>query len=428
MKILAFQGSRYTDRAGDTSALAAPPFDQIDDSLRDVLHAASPHQFAHLTRPTGEGVAAAQHSRELHDAWMRSGIVATDPEPSLYPYAIELAPGTSDAAAGRRLGLLCLVGVGASSHGDLRPHEHTVDKPLANRLALLEATRIDYEPVFYLADDDGSFERALGEDIAALDPVARHFDAARGETHLLFRLSDPVAIERYQRLLATTGAAIADGHHRTKVAQLFAREHQPPEGMAAAAKMAVLTSVRSQGLTIDPIHRALDTALPFDALAALALHREPFLGSNGSELASAVAATQQPALGVWLAGHQPEVWLLDPDDVPADTPGRAAKLPVVLLHHRLYPAAELPESAATDGTTLYRADPDAIWDLMARGEAKAGFWLPPMSPEAFALATQDGSVLPPKSTRFLPKLISGLVWCRHDATTLEALTRHHRDK
>jgi uncharacterized protein (DUF1015 family) len=40
-----------------------------------------------------------------------------------------------------------------------------------------------------------------------------------------------------------------------------------------------------------------------------------------------------------------------------------------------------------------------------------------MSAEAFALATRDGSVLPPKSTRFLPKLVSGLVWCGHDAST-----------
>ena len=38
-----------------------------------------------------------------------------------------------------------------------------------------------------------------------------------------------------------------------------------------------------------------------------------------------------------------------------------------------------------------------------------------MTPKQFALATEDGDLLPPKSTRFLPKLVSGLVWCGHDA-------------
>jgi uncharacterized protein (DUF1015 family) len=37
-----------------------------------------------------------------------------------------------------------------------------------------------------------------------------------------------------------------------------------------------------------------------------------------------------------------------------------------------------------------------------------------MSGESFARAMQGGSLLPPKSTRFLPKVASGLVWVGHD--------------
>ena len=55
------------------------------------------------------------------------------------------------------------------------------------------------------------------------------------------------------------------------------------------------------------------------------------------------------------------------------------------------------------------------WQERQSGEVPAAFFLPPMSAEAFGLATKDGDVLPPKSTRFLPKQISGLVWCGHDA-------------
>jgi uncharacterized protein (DUF1015 family) len=412
MKILAFQGYRYGQPAGDPDRLAAPPFDQIDDRLQRQLHVVSPYQFAHLTRPAGEGVEAARSSRRLHDEWVAAGAVVRDPVPALYPYEIVLREG------GHRLGLCCLVGVEPGSEGDLRPHEHTVDKPLADRLALLEATRVDYEPVFLLADDDGSFERALAEEIARLRPVARHLDPARGDEHRVYRLDEPSRVHRLQSLLATSGATIADGHHRTKVAQLFARQHRPPDGSAAAAKLVVLTSVTSPGLTIDPIHRAVTPSLPAERLEALAVSRTP-LGEvdGGAAIARAVASAPQPALGVWFAGGQPEVWRLDPEAVAPGTPGRDAGLPVVLLHHQLLPAAGLGPGSASDGTVVYRADADAVWRLVADGQAAAGFWLPPMSAEAFAVATRDGSVLPPKSTRFLPKLVSGLVWCGHDAAT-----------
>ena len=44
--------------------------------------------------------------------------------------------------------------------------------------------------------------------------------------------------------------------------------------------------------------------------------------------------------------------------------------------------------------------------------------LPPMAPSEFAEAVAQGDLLPPKSTRFLPKMISGLVWVGHDARLL----------
>ena len=38
-----------------------------------------------------------------------------------------------------------------------------------------------------------------------------------------------------------------------------------------------------------------------------------------------------------------------------------------------------------------------------------------MQTAAFAAAIADGEMLPPKSTRFLPKVMSGLVWADHDS-------------
>jgi uncharacterized protein (DUF1015 family) len=413
MRIIAFEGFHYTDPETAVRC-AAPPFDQIDAAARDHFHASSPHHFAHLTRPA-ESPRGFGDVRALHDSWLDQGVVTRDDGPALYLYEIELEGGA------RRLGLMTLTGVGPSSAGDLRPHEHTVAKPLAERLALLEATRIDLEPVMLLAEDDGALERMLAEDRERSPVVAEQLDEKRGELHRVRRIADRERIGEYQTLLATRGAAIADGHHRTKVAQRFAAEHGAAEGSAACGKLAVLFSLASETLVIDPIHRGLTRAVDCASMAARALTRSPFAGGGGTELAAAVARAVAegggPTVGVRFRGDEPEIWVLDPRDVPEGTPGAEAELGVLLLQYQLFAAVGLELENASDGTLVYRADPERLWEEVAAGELEAGFWLPPMAPEAFARATAGGDVLPPKSTRFLPKLVSGLVWVGHDAAT-----------
>ena len=111
-------------------------------------------------------------------------------------------------------------------------------------------------------------------------------------------------------------------------------------------------------------------------MSALPARRERLRETAGAAVAARVAAAPQPALAVWFQGDPtPELWTLDPEAAPADMPGRKADLPASLLHHHLLKTAGVPLTSATE----------------------------------------DGDLLPPKSTRFLPKLVSGLVWCGHDA-------------
>lgn len=413
MKLYAFQGYRYNSARVDAALQAAPPFDQIDESLRDRLHAQSPHQFARVTKPVGHrDLTPHEHSVAVHREWIETGVVVRDETPSIYPYAITQPDGSS------RLGLCALVGVEPGREGDLWPHEQTVAKSIAERLGLLRLNQIDIEPVFYLAEDDGTLERLLAEDCsgAAGDALVSHTDPWTGDVHTLHRITDPERIGAYAAALARNRAAIADGHHRTQVAQNYAAEAGAASGTAAACKMVVLTSLASANLRIDPVHRGVRVPVNREAMSALPLRRETLGETAGAAIAARVAAADQPALAVWFQGDEaPELWTLDPDAAPSDTPGRKANLPAVLLHHHLLKTTGVPIESATDGSIAYEANPDDIVALLGRAEITAGVFLPPMTPKQFALATEDGDLLPPKSTRFLPKLVSGLVWCGHDA-------------
>ena len=410
MRLFAFEGLRYKGGPEEAGRLAAPPYDQIDNAARDRFQAQSPHQFVHLTRPLpGDGLDMYRQAAELHGRWMAEGAVARDPRPALYPYVIDLAGG------GRRLGVAGLAGI--DDPRVIRPHEQTIDKPLVDRLALLRATHVDLEPILLLSEDEGRLERLLAEDLPGLPLLVDHVDAD-GHHHRLYRLDDPARIAVYTAALNGNPAAIADGHHRYKVAQRFAGETGAPAGTAASAKLAVVTSLASPALTIAPIHRTLKDPVDLGRLARFVAERTPFAGKDGAELAAAVAAAPQPAIGVWEAGGEPEIWRLDPSAAPSSLPPGGRGLPVLLLHEAHFPALGLPAAAASDGTVAYRNDPEALYRMVAAGETALGIWLPPMQPAAFAAAIAHGDMLPPKSTRFLPKVMSGLVWADHSSRLL----------
>ena len=412
MRLFAFEGLRYTPSVGDAGPLAAPPYDQINDSARDRFHSQHPRQFVQLTRPVApEGGDPYRFAAALHNRWMEEGVIARDERPALYPYVIELAGG------GQRLGVMALVGLDDAKV--IRPHEHTLDKPLADRLALLSAMHVDLEPALILSEDEGRLDTLIQEDTAGATPLVRHQDAD-GNFHVLYRVDDPDRIRLYQEA-AQGPAAIADGHHRYKVAQRFAGERGIRPGTAASAKLTVVTSLSSPALTIEPIHRAFKEPVDLAKLAGVPGSIEPCArsgGSGGRAFAAAVAAATQPALGVWVAGREPEIWHLDPTTVPDPPSPGVPKLAVELFQETILSALGLPPEASTNGTVVYRANPDELWDQVASGELGTGFFLPPMQPAEFSAAIADGEVLPPKSTRFMPKVMSGLVWADHDSRVL----------
>jgi uncharacterized protein (DUF1015 family) len=407
MRLFAFQGIRY--RSPDAaSRLAAPPFDQIGNELRERLQASHSHHFTHLTRAVAsERECAPARAARLHAEWLTGGIIQRDKQPALYPYAIELADGS------RRLGVCGLVGIEPPRSSAIRPHEHTVARTVAERLDLLRAVQADLEPILLLSDDRGDLdpllERAIEE---GLPEVAAHRDPD-GHLHRLFRLDNPSRISDLRAAIAGRDGVIADGHHRYRVAQLHAEEVGAREG-ATSCKLAVVTSLAAPALTIEPIHRHLVNGLGEADPGAVVASRRTAEAEGGAALARLVEAAPQPALAVWRPGNDAEVWTLEPRVAPRRFGAAANELAVVLFHTAVLAGLGLGEECWTDGSVEYHADADRLYERVA-ARGGTGFWTPPMPPEAFAAAVAHGDLLPPKSTRFVPKLVSGLVWGAHDS-------------
>ncbi len=403
MRLYPFRGIRYGEGLADRGSLAAPPYDQIDDALAADLRE-DPHQFTWLTRPIASELGDPyETARQTHEEWFGTGILQKEPRPALYPYEI-LLPG-----GGRRLGLTALVGLEDPSSQIIRPHEQTVDKTVEERLALLRTTGLDLEPILLLSDDDGGLDSLLAEDLADGAFLIEHQDSF-GNRHRLFRLEDADRIERYRRLLESCPGLIADGHHRYEVAIRHATERGLELGSDNATKLTVITSLNAPGLTIDPIHRGLREVVDLGPAAALAKSRQPCEATSGGALAAAAAAAEQPAFAVLSAAHQAEIWSFAEEEASVDPISSSHPLAVLWLHEAVLPRLGLDATAAANGRIAYRSDPERLFSAIRNGDLEAGFWLPPMSPRAFSRATAQRALLPPKSTRFLPKIVSGLVW------------------
>lgn len=407
MRLYGFSGTRIKGTPRQAGWRATPPYDQIDDDLRDRLHI-DPTSFAHLIRPAGKAGKEHEAAARLHDDWLRTGVVEQDRQPAVYPYVIELADG------GRRLGLCGLIGLEDEDSGQIRPHEQTVEKTVEERLALLRATQVDFEPILLLSDDGGKLDAMLAADTAQKSMLADHLDLD-GHRHMLYRIDDRDRIDGYRELLCDLPAIIADGHHRYTVAGRYAAESTPDLDAPAACKLSVVTSLSSPGMRIDPIHRCLRTMPDLETVTGLAFRRQGLRVENGEQLATAVARAQQPAVGL-LTRQSAAVWTFDPA-APWDRPAAHLRhLAVGWLHDALLPGLGLDSSAGIDGTLVYRSDPNRLFAEIQDGAYDLGLWLPPMATNDFSAALESGQILPPKSTRFLPKLVSGLVWSTHDAT------------
>jgi uncharacterized protein (DUF1015 family) len=408
MKLSAFCGTRFDADPTTAGRRAAPPYDQIDPSLRDELHQQE-YQFAHLSRPTPQDNDPHKTATEIYHSWQKRGVIQTDPSPAIYPYEIEMPDGRM------RLGICGLISLESPESKIIRPHEETVAKTVDERLSLLRRMRVDIEPILLIADDGSGLNPILRADIASEPLLASHTDSF-GAHHRLYKIDSQERIADYQTLLSTASGVIADGNHRYTVARRFAEETQPDPGSPAAMKLMVVTSLGSDGLSIDPIHRGLSQAIDLSKARTLAAHTSTISTSNSAEIVDRLASTDQPALVVGPIGDHLEVWQFEPRESPASLDDNLKALAVGWLHQGILPQLGFNPGADTDGTVVYRSDPDRLLVEIQSGQLSVGFWLPPMSGESFALATANGEILPPKSTRFLPKLVSGLVWAAHDCS------------
>ncbi len=431
-ELRAFRGLRYQVDPAAAGAVIAPPYDVISPQQQEALYERSPHNVIRLEYGKETGEARYRAAADALAQWRSGGVLAAEARPALYLYEQRFRHGgqsyTRRAVIGR-------VRLSPPEDGIIRPHEYTMSRPKADRLALLRATATNISPVYALVDDaDGAFKSA----IAALT-VAPVIDAQDfvGQGHRLSVIDEPEAIARITAAIAARPLYIADGHHRYETALAYQREQQsvagaawPPDHPANFILMAI-TATDDPGLLILPIHRLVrPVRMPEDLAAALGTTFDAVdagsLDNAGARAAlmAAVRSASPPANVFGAAGITPGrlhlVTLRNRQAVeqmmPAEHPAAWRALDVnVLQYGILEPLLGIDAAALAGGEHVeFSEDDDEAFDAVRHGAAALALLVNATRPEQIVAVADAGDRMPQKSTYFYPKLGTGLVLNAHD--------------
>ncbi len=407
-KVVPFGAVHYnTSRFGqDVTRFVAPPYDVIDRPTEKALKQ-DRLNISHVTLGD-EGDAYATAAKRLH-RWLNDEVLVREQGPAFYLYEQTFkGPGGEPVA---RTGIVGLVGLEDFSKGVVLPHERTIPKHKADRLALMGAVGGYTEQVFMLYDDPSGEVERLIQDLRKREELLRFVDTD-GVHHRIVRADDAAAVARVTELLGPLRLLIADGHHRYETALRYRDARRAEDGPGGERPydfiMATLVGFRNPGLVILPTHRLvrdLEAARLAGLRRGLDEHFEVTEKGGPEELVEALGSARQDAFGVWVPSERMAVLA-----VPRQGPGRALEgLSVQVLQERVLKGMLGYTQEMLDGKDgiEYVKGTDASMAAMATGEHQACFFVKPPTADQVMEVASAGEKMPQKSTYFFPKIWSG---------------------
>lgn len=376
---------------------AALPYDVFTDDEARAYVNEHPTSFLAIDRPE-TGFAKGQdpyapevyeHAKALLRERQLDKTLVRDETPCFYIYELS-------TASHRQMGIMGAIAVDDYLDGTIRQHELTLSAKEQDRVRHITTLRAQTGPVFLAYRDSIAIDTILNAAKQA-EPLY-DFMGPKAVRQRVWRIARPVAVEALQVAFGTIERAyIADGHHR------------------AAAAARICEQRREQGRKDDPAESFLGVLFPASQLRILPYDRvvEDTSGLTEEELVSSIesagfvcdAPSKEPVLptskgtfGLYAYGVWRSIHACDAGD----------ELDVTVLQDRLLGPVFGIDNPRTNSRISFagNAQPDELERLA--GPQGMAFAMYPTSIEELMSIADESKVMPPKSTWFEPKLLSGL--------------------
>jgi uncharacterized protein (DUF1015 family) len=388
--------------------IAAPPYDVMSCKEAQSFVGANPLSFLHVEKseidvPDATGV----DDQRIYDrarsnlmVMIDKGVFRRDDSPAFYLYRQRLGGHV-------QTGIVAGVSIAEYESGRIRRHELTRDDKERERTSHIDTVGAQTGPVMLVyrgRDATGPLTVRV-----ASRPPEYDFTAGDGVDHTVWVIDDPAEKQEIVEGFAAIDALyIADGHHRAAAAAAVARlrrgRHPSDRGDEAHHRLMAVLFPQEQ-LRIMDYNRAVRDLNGLSEKVFLERVGERFLISGGFAQKS---PARRHEFGMYLGGTWRRIEarkeiLRDEDPI--------AGLDVSLLQDNLLGPILGIRDQRTDTRIAFIGGSRGmvgLEHLVDQGDCAVAFSLyPPTVGEMMAVA-DAGTVMPPKSTWFEPKLLSGL--------------------
>ena len=413
-QIRPFKAVHYNPAEIDNmSQVVCPPYDVISPREQAALHQVHPYNYVRILLGLDKPADNSRDNKYIRakktfSSWLDKNILIQDEVPCLYIYRQEYKVFGEKKA---RVGFLGLMHLHDREQSKIFPHENTHMAAKVDRLRLLRNAKASLCPIFVCYSDpykkiESIFHSVIGRAQPFIDVTDQD-----GVRHILWRMDDPQFIEQVRDLMAEQPLFIADGHHRYEVAveyrkrRLKGKKH--PTGKEPFNYiMTYFTNLESKDLVIFPIHRVVKK-LPKNLHFLEEFFRvDKVRNIDELKILLARAGKNENAFGLYTKGSIRLLRLKNKaliDEHIHEGGKDFRSLDATILKYFIFDRIKLPSE-----DIIYKKDLKEAIEMVDAQAAAACFILNPIHVDQLKAVALNGERMPPKTTYFYPKVLSGL--------------------
>ncbi|HVN97144.1 MAG TPA: DUF1015 domain-containing protein [Syntrophorhabdaceae bacterium] len=399
-----FKGILYNkQKVSDVSSVVCPPYDVISqvepyykkhnlNAIRLELPQAAPPLNQYET------------ARRTMDEWLKEGVLSRDASEAVYVYEQEFELENQPFL---RRGFIALHKLDKER---ILTHEETRKKAKADREQLIGTLKTYTSLIFGLYEDkDLAIENILA---GPLKEKIYDFVDEQSIRNRFYRMTDNDAVTALSAMMGEKKIYIADGHHRLDVSYRLGVPYVP----------LYLTNMYSQGIVILPYHRIVkfEKERPLGEMLSLlsdyfdvAPHPYKDRGSVKQAL-TAVEKSSRLSFVLYSKDDANNLYIVTqnkpiPSYEALDVRRSLKRLKVNAIH-----AGVIKDLLKIkDEEISFTQDHYETVDSVREGALDLAFFLPPTSVEEVKDIADNSLYMPPKSTFFYPKILTGLVFYQY---------------
>ena len=400
-------------KVSDLARVVCPPYDVISPQQQNNYYNQSEFNFIRVLlskdKPgDNETENRYTRARDTFADWLGRDVLVQNEKPAIYYYLQDYKVLGEKHS---RLGFISLMKIQEDKSGKIYPHENTHARAKEDRLKLWQMLSSNLSPIFVCySDRQKKAAHIFARDVSPREPVMDVTDT-EGVRHRLWALEDPESIREIAESLRHQQLFIADGHHRYEVARELRRRMNPKgqkskNGRAFNYLMTYFTNMDSRDLKIFPIHRVI-RKIPRDIGFLKDSFRIDRLKTKEElSILLAKAGKNEHAFGLY---QKNDVLLLRLKNrllidkvIKGGSPAFRHLDATILKHFVLDPMGIVSEDI------IYIKDLQEASVLVDEDKAQAAFIMNPVRIQQLREIALNGERMPPKTTYFYPKVLSGL--------------------